>query len=52
VEAMQARVDEAEAYLNEVKSRPGKAAGAIWWMERALHEKKKFMPERKGGISK
>jgi hypothetical protein len=52
VEALQARFDEAEAYLNEVKSRPGKAAGAIWWMERELFEKKKFMPTSKGGIAK
>jgi len=52
VEAMQVKVDEAEAFLKEVKSRPGKAAGAIWWMERELHEKKKYLPERKGGITK
>jgi len=52
LDEMQKRVDEAEAYLNEVKSRPGKAAGAIWFMERELFEKKKFMPERKGGIAK
>jgi len=52
VEAMQVKVDEAEAFLNYVKSKPGKAAGAIWWMERELHEKKKYLPERKGGITK
>lgn len=46
------KVEEAEAYLREVKSRPGVAQGMIWWMERELHEKKKFMPTRKGGISK
>jgi len=52
VEAMQVKVDEAEDFLRFVKSKPGKASGAIWWMERELYEKKKFMPERKGGISK
>jgi len=52
VEAMQVKVDEAEAYLAFVKSKPGRASGAIWWMERELFEKKKFMPERKGGIAK
>jgi len=52
VEAMQVKVDEAEAFLKYVKSKPGKAMGSIWWMERQLHEKKKYMPERKGGIAK
>jgi len=46
------KVDEAEAYLAEVKSRPGSAHGAVWFMERELHEAKKYMPTRKGGISK
>jgi len=49
---MQVKVDEAEAFLAFVKSKPGRASGAIWWMERELFEKKKFMPERKGGIAK
>jgi len=52
VDAMQKKVDEAEEFLRYVKSKPGRAEGAIWWMERELHEKKKFMPERKGGITK
>jgi chromosome segregation ATPase len=41
-------MDEAEAYLNELKSRPGAAYGAMWWIDRELHEKKKFMPTAKG----
>jgi len=52
VDAMQGKLDEAEAFLNSVKAKPGKAMGTIWFMERELHEKKKFMPERKGGIKK
>jgi len=52
VEAMLVKVDEAEAFLNAVKAKPGKAMGSIWFMERELHEKKKYMPERKGGIKK
>jgi len=52
VDDAQKKVEVAEAYLNEVKSRPGSAHGAIWWMERELHEQKKYMPEKKGGIKK
>jgi len=46
------KVAEAEAYLDEVKKKPGTPHGAIWFMERELNEKKKFLPERKGGVSK
>jgi len=52
VDEMQVKVEEAEAYLREVKSKPGVAQGMIWWMERELYEKKKYMPSRKGGIAK
>jgi len=52
VEDMSAKVDEAEAFLQEVKSKPGVAAGAIWWMERELHEAKAYLPEKKGGYRK
>jgi len=52
VEAMLVKVDEAEAFLKAVKAKPGKAMGSIWFMERELYEKKKYMPERKGGIKK
>jgi len=51
-EAARQKVEEAEAYLAEVKSRPGSPHGRIWWMERELHEKKKFMPASRGGIAK
>jgi len=46
------RLQEAEAYLDEVKRKPGSPHGAIWWMERELHEKKAYLPESKGGIKK
>jgi len=46
------KVDEAEAYLREVKSKPGSAQGQIWWLERELHEAKAYLPERKGGYKK
>jgi len=52
VEEARLRLEEAEAYLEEIKSKPGCAHGATWWMERELHEKKKFMPTSKGGITK
>jgi len=38
---------DAEAFLEEVKSRPGGGQGALWWIERELKEAKKFMPKRK-----
>jgi hypothetical protein len=52
VDAAQEAVAEAEAYLAEQKSKPGSSHGSLWWIDRELHEKKKYMPMRKGGISK
>jgi len=52
VEAAQAKVEEAETYLEEVKNQPGSAHGAVWWLQRELHEKKAYMPEKKGGYKK
>jgi len=46
------KVDEAEAYLESVKSRPGSAKGALWWIDRELHEAKAYLPEKKGGFKK
>jgi DNA repair exonuclease SbcCD ATPase subunit len=51
-DAAQARVQEAEAYLEEIKRKPGSPFGAIWWMERELNEQKAYLPERKGGLKK
>jgi len=46
------KVAEAEAYLQEVKNKPGSAAGAIWWIDRELHEARAFLPTSKGGYAK
>jgi len=45
------QLEAAEAYLNEVKSKPGVSFGAIWWIDRELHEQKKFLPTSRGGIA-
>jgi len=52
LEETQKRVAEAEAYLQECQKKPGSPHGAIWWMERELHERKAYLPQRKGGITK
>jgi len=46
------KLQKAEAYLEELKSKPGSAQGALWWMDRELHEKKAFLPTSKGGYKK
>jgi len=43
------KVAAAEAYLEEVKAKPGTPHGAIWWLERELAEQKKYLPSSKGG---
>merc|ERR1712100_193988 len=37
------KLQEAEDYLEEVKSKPGCAHGALWWIERELHEQKAYL---------
>merc|ERR1712137_427004 len=44
------RLSEAEAYLEEVKRKPGQSYGSLWWIDRELHEQKKYLPVSKGGI--
>lgn len=51
-EAAIAAYNEADAYLKEVASRTGSAQGGVWWLQRELHESKKFLPQARGGISK
>lgn len=51
-DAARARLQEAEDFLNDVKKKGGAAEGALWWLQRELTEKKKFMPKSKGGIDK
>merc|ERR1712137_572861 len=46
------RVDEAQAYLNEIKNQPGQPYCSIWWVDRELHEQKKYLPTSRGGIAK
>merc|ERR1712063_127435 len=46
------KVAEAEAYLQEQKANSGSGQGTLWWIERELHEAKKYKPTSKGGIAK
>lgn len=46
------RVAEAEAFIEIVKKKPGQAQGAIWWLERELHEARAYLPASKGGYAK
>ncbi|MDP2436356.1 MAG: hypothetical protein Q8P67_11470, partial [archaeon] len=52
VDAARAALEEAEAYLAEVSRNAGGGRGAIWWMERELHEQRKYLPSSRGGIAK
>mmetsp|Transcript_25789 Transcript_25789/g.32909 ORF Transcript_25789/g.32909 Transcript_25789/m.32909 type:complete len:280 (-) Transcript_25789:45-884(-) len=46
------RVTELEAYLKELQNNCGSAGGSLWWIDRELHEARKFMPKARGGIDK
>jgi len=46
------QVEAAEKYLDEIRSKPGSAGGALWWIDRELHEQKAYLPTKKGGYSK
>jgi len=50
--AANARVDELEAYLKELQMKSGSAKGALWWIDRQLHEAKAYLPTSKGGYKK
>jgi len=52
MDAASAKVDEAQAYLDEIKNQPGQPYGSIWWVDRELHEQKKYLPTSRGGIAK
>ncbi len=47
VRETEARFQEAQDFLEEVKKKGGVAHGAIWWMERELKEAQKYMPKKK-----
>jgi len=42
----------AQAYLDEISKKGGSPLGSIFWLNRQLHEQKKFQPTSKGGIAK
>jgi chromosome segregation ATPase len=42
----------AMAFLEEEKSKPSASHGDIWWMQREMEEKKKYMPLSKGGVAR
>jgi len=44
------RLEEAEAYLEEAKKRLPE--GQIWWLDRELQERRKYLPKAKGGTDK
>jgi len=44
--------EECEAYLHELQSKGGSGLGALWWMDRELHEAKAYLPQAKGGYKK
>jgi len=44
--------DDAEKFLTEVQSRSGSAHGSLWWIETELQEARKYMPQKKGGLTK
>jgi len=41
------KFDDAEKFMEEVRSRPGGGQGALWWIERELAEARKWLPPRK-----
>jgi len=52
LEEAKRQVAEAEAYLEEQKANAQGGQGSFWWLDRELHEQKKYMPQSKGGITK
>jgi len=51
-EKAEAAFKEAEAYLEELSKKGGTPLGSIFWLNRQLHEQKKYQPTSKGGIAK
>ncbi|MDP2437058.1 MAG: hypothetical protein Q8P67_15025, partial [archaeon] len=48
----EASLADAEAELERQKAQEGGGKGALWWIERELHEQKKFLPTSRGGIAR
>jgi len=38
------KLKEAEDYLEEVRKKPGQPYGSLWWIDRELEEKRKYLP--------
>jgi len=38
------KLEEASAFLEEVKKKSGKCYGTFWWMEREIEEAQKYLP--------
>jgi len=45
-QAADAAFKDAQAYLEELRAKGGTPHGTLWWMERALIERQKFMPKK------
>jgi len=43
------KLKEAEEYLEMLRKQPGAQYGALWWIDRELAEKRKYLPQRKQG---
>jgi len=41
------KFDDAQRYLEEIRSRTGGGEGALWWLDRELKEAKKYLPKRR-----
>lgn len=52
VDAALAALNEAEAFLRQVQATAGGGRGALWWIERELHEQRKYLPTSRGGIAR
>jgi hypothetical protein len=50
--AAEASLQEAEAFLEHVKETASGGKGALWWIDRELHEQRKFLPSSRGGIAR
>jgi predicted nucleic acid-binding Zn-ribbon protein len=46
-EAAEAAFNEAQAFLDEISKKGGSPLGSIFWLNRQLHEQKKYQPEKK-----
>jgi hypothetical protein len=51
-EKAEAAFKEAENYLEEISKKGGSPLGSIFWLNRQLHEQRKYQPTSKGGITK